>query len=385
MTFKKKSVTLNHNSLFLFGVLFYFISPLVILQTDIFDGLPGIDLWKLNKLDYSHFYTYILLVLELVVAFLCGSFLWYKFPSAKFSTQRVLGNITSRIIFFITTIFVCVFIFKLRGSAFQGSASYSEDDNLQGVLSTANLLLFYIHFVYEQPRKVKNMFLIVFLLNSVFLLGLGGRMYVIIPAVAYYVRAFNRASTTGKSLMPYIFIPIIGALSASIIGAIRIGNDLDKVMYFIFAEPIFTSYSSFSYVNQNVIPLFATPYSFFVSFLNFIPSLFWPNKADVLTSWVGDWAVYDNPLGALSVFVSIFANFGIILGGLFMFFLGGLFGFLYKAYMTGNINKNIYYCFCAVLPFCFFRDPIGIPIKIFISSFLIIPFLIRLFRASFLK
>src|SRR5258705_5750253 len=95
----EKKLKLKHNSLFLFGVLFYFISPLVILQTDIFDGLPGIDIWKINRLDSSHFYTYLLLILEVTVAFILGSYLSYKLQSPRFSTNRVLGNITSKIVF----------------------------------------------------------------------------------------------------------------------------------------------------------------------------------------------------------------------------------------------------------------------------------------------
>ena len=371
---------INHNGLFLFGVLFYLVAPLIILQTDIFDGLPAIDPWKTNVLDNNHLIIYILLVIEMVICFYSGSYLATKYTNPCFSTTKDLGKISSRVLLLVVGLFVGFFIFQLRASAFQGTASFNEDDRLQGILSTANLLLFYIHFVLEQPKTTKRLFLIIFVVNSIFLLGLGGRMYVIIPAVAYYIRAYNNASKTGKSLVPYVIIPVVGALSASLIGAIRIGEKLDKIMYFIFAEPIFTSYSSFSYVNQNSIPWIATPYSFFVSFLNFIPSLFWPGKAETLTKLVGDWAKFDNPLGAISVFVSIYANFGILLSAVFVFLFGAMYGYLYKAFKTFKINKNIYYCFCGVLPFCFFRDPIGVPIKIFMTSYLIIPYLLQLFR-----
>jgi hypothetical protein len=373
---------ITHRGLFFFGVLFYLIAPLIILQTDIFDGLPAIDPWKTNVLDSEHLFIYLALVIELVVFFYMGSYLAIKYTNPNFSTRRDLGKISSRVLLIVVGIFVSVFIFKLRASAFQGTAAFNEDDRLQGILSTANLLLFYIHFVLEQPKYTKRIFLIIFIINSIFLLGLGGRMYVIIPAVAYYIRAYNNASRRGKSVIPYIIIPLIAAISASIIGALRIGDKLDKPLYFLFAEPIFTSYSAFSYVNQNNIPLVATPYSFFVSFLNFVPSLFWSGKAEALTKLVGDWAKFDNPLGALSIFVSIYANFGIVLSAVFIFFFGALYGYLYKGFITGKINKNIYYCFCGVLPFCFFRDPLGVPIKIFITSYLIIPYLLQLFRRT---
>lgn len=378
---------INHIGLFLFGVVFYLISPLVILQTDIFDGLPAIDGWKTNVLDNHHLILYISLVLELVFFFCWGSHLATKYTNPHFSKKRELGKFSSKIIFISTALFVGYFIFSLRSIAFQGTAGLDLDanDNRQGILSTCGLLVFYLHFGVEQPKNTQRLFLFLFIITAVFLLGLGGRMYVIIPIVAYFMRAYNKAAEKGKSLIPYLVVPIVGALSASIIGAIRIGEKLDKIAYFIFAEPVFTSYSSFSYINQNVIPLAKVPVNFLLSVFNFIPSLIWPQKAEVLGSLTGNWAKYDNPLGALSVFVSIYGDFGIILGGLFIFFLGAFYGYLYKAVKTGNMNRNLYYCFCSVLPFCFFRDPIGIPMKIFVTSFGLIPFALQLFRQSMKK
>ncbi len=378
---------INHKGLFIFGILFYLVSPLVVIQTTIFDDLPGINGWKENKLNDENLFLYIFLVVALVFFFILGSNLAYKFTNLHFTTKRELGSKSSKLIFIITTVFVLFFIYQLKGNAFQGGAgiSLNEDDRLQGILSTAGLLVFYLHFAIDQSRTMKFAFLILFIITAVFLLGLGGRMYVIIPAVAYFMRAYNRTALNKKPLWPYFFIPILGALAASILGAIRIGEKMDKIAYFLFAEPIFTSYSAFSYVNQNVIPFFNVPYNFFVSLFNFIPSLIWPGKAETLFGLAGDWARYDNPLGALSVFVSIYADFGIIFGCLFIFFFGAFYGSLHKAFKKGKMNKNLYYCFCAVLPFCFFRDPIGIPLKIFITSFGIIPFILQLIRQSLKK
>lgn len=378
---------INHKGLFFFGIFFYLITPLIILQTDIFDGLPGIDGWKENVLNASNFIIYVLLVLELLVFFYLGSVIAYKYTNPDYPTKLELGSMSSKIVFTITALFVGFFIFKLRGNAFQGGAGIgmNDDDRLQGILSTSGLLVFYLHFGVSQPKYSRIAFLLLFIITAIFLLGLGGRMYVVIPLVAYFMRSYNQASLKGKSLWPYVFIPIFGALSASILGAIRIGEKLDKLGYFIFAEPVFTSYSAFSFLNQNDIDLIKFPTNFLVSLLNFIPSLIWPSKADVLLSLTGTWVKYDNPLGALSVFVSIYGDFGVILGAVFVFFLGFFFGYVYKGFKTNKINKNLYYCFCGVLPFCFFRDPIGIPIKIFITSFGIIPFTIQMLRQAFKK
>lgn len=374
---------INHNGLFFFGVLFYFVAPVIILQTDMLDGMPGIDGWKENRLDTVHLRLYIALIIWLFITFYLGSYIGARYINIKYTVTRTMGEISSRVVFVLVSAFVGLYIFKLRGSAFQGHGIVNdESDNLVGVLSTANLLLFYIHFVIEMPRQVKRMFGIVLIVSSVFLLGLGGRMYVIIPLVAYFVRAWNKRAATGKSMAPYVLYPVVGAFLASILGALRIGEKLDKIPYFIFAEPIFTSYAAFSYLNENSLPWVSMPNNFFVSFLNIVPSLIWPGKADTLNALNGNWAKYDNPLGALSVFVSIYANFGILLSGAFMIFLGGFFGQMYNAYKAGRINKNVYYCFCSVLPFCFFRDPIALPIKIYILSFSILPFFLQVLTQS---
>lgn len=375
---------INHKGLFMFGVIFYLFTPIYFLYNNSLDGLPGIDPWKENVLDNHHLILYLVLVFELVFFFYLGSYLATKYTNPHFSTRRELGKMSAKFILFFVVLFVGYFLYAIRGSAFTGRASLQtlEDNRFEGILSTSGLLIFYIHFVIDQPKIYKTCFLLLFIITAVFLLGIGGRMYVVMPLVAYFIRAYNNAALKGKSLVPYVFIPLIGALSASIIGAIRIGEGLDKTSYFIFTEPIFTSWSSLSYLNHNAIPWIKFPSNFSISLLNFIPSVFWPNKADFLSSMSSNWAKYDNPLGALSIFVSVFGDFGIIGGAIFAFLLGAFFGYLYKAYKTNNINRNLYYCFCAVLPFSFFRDPIAIPIKIFITSFGIIPFLLQVFRQS---
>ena len=377
---------INHKGLFLFGFIFYLVCPLIILQTDLFDGLPGIDGWKENVLDHAHVIRYLLLLAWIIVPFYMGSHIGSKYVNIRYSKVRTLGPLSGKFVLAFMVIFVVYFFYKARGSAFQGHALDNDDDNnLEGIMATTNLLLFYIHFVIDQPKSTKRGFLFLLIFNSLFLLGLGGRMYVIIPLVAYFARGYNRAAQSGKPVWPYFLVPAIVAVTASIIGALRVGDSLDKIGFFIFAEPIFTSWSAFSYLNHNAIPLAAVPLNFLVGFLNIIPSLLWPAKGDVLNGMVTGWITWDSPMGALSVFVSIYANFGVIFGGVFMFFVGAFFGQLYKAFKTGNINRNVYYCFCAVLAFCFFRDPFSLPIKIYILSFFLIPFGIQLVKKSLEK
>lgn len=377
---------INHKKLFFWGFVFYLIIPLIILQTDLLDGLPGIDPWKKNNfLKPDLFSTYLLLITLFFIVFYAGSFIGTRYIKLSYPKTKILGPTSAKITLLLCTAFTIIFFFKARGAAFQGYTTDNFDDGIVGIISTTNLLLFFIHFVIIQPKKTKTGFLILLIFNSIFLLGLGGRMYVVIPLVAYFVRAYNQRATSGKSLLPYVFLVIGIALIAAILGAIRIGSDFSLLTYFIFAEPIFTSYSSFSFLNQNALSLIKIPYNFIFSFLNIIPSLFWPGKAEMMATLATGWAKFDNPLGALSIFATIFGDFGIIGGGIFVFLFGVFFGHLYKSYKSGAINKNVYYCFCSILPFSFFRDPIAIPIKIFIFSFVILPFILKILRLSLKK
>jgi len=147
---------INHKVLFLFGFLFYFVAPVIILQTDFLDGLPGIDGWKeANVLDNFHFNLYISLISWFFVSFYIGSYFGEKYINVKYAVKRDFGDTSAKMIMCFVGIFTFIFIIKMRGLAFHG---YSEDVNGNpntGIMSTINMLLFYIHFVVEQPKKNK--------------------------------------------------------------------------------------------------------------------------------------------------------------------------------------------------------------------------------------
>jgi hypothetical protein len=375
---------INHKGLFLFGFLFYFVCPVIVLQTALFNGLPGIDAWKsANALNSSNFALYIVLITWFFVSFYLGSFLGQKYTNVNYSVERSLGKLSSALVLVLVAAFTFFYIFKMRGVAFKGYAEDVVGNSSTGIISTTNLLIFYLHFVVKQPKNTKRVFLVLLIINSIFLLGLGGRMYVLIPIIAYIVRAYNNRVASGKPVWPFVVVPFVGGTAAGIIGTIRMGGQgYDLIPYFVFAEPIFTSYSAFSYLNQNHIPLVSMPYNIFVAFVNIIPSIFWPGRAEFVNNLISSWMKFESPLGAMSLFVSVFADFGSVLGGVFMMVFGGFFGHLYKAFKNGNMNRDLYYCFISLIPFSFFRDPIGIPIKLIILSFTVLPFLIQLLRNS---
>ena len=113
-------------------------------------------------------------------------------------------------------------------------------------------------------------------------------------------------------------------------------------------------------------------FNFFSSFLNFVPTLLFPNKAEFIQPITLN---YDNPFGATSLLVSLIANFG-ILGSCFVLYLLGL--FLTSLRLNGRtlFTNTYFYCICGIIPFQLFRDSIPIVNKMLFYNFLLFPFLL---------
>lgn len=145
-------------------------------------------------------------------------------------------------------------------------------------------------------------------------------MYILIPCVTCTLYFWIKVSFLLKSFGWWAYCCIIFLF----IGIWRLGDSgfsIDSFLYIGIAEPVFTWISVESMFSSNELPLIAIPYNFFSSFLNFVPTLLFPNKAEFIQPITLN---YDNPFGATSLLVSLIANFG-ILGSCFVLFLLGFF------------------------------------------------------------
>ncbi|MBD5173892.1 MAG: oligosaccharide repeat unit polymerase [Bacteroidales bacterium] len=371
-----------HIYLFIFGAFYYWILPLVILKCNLLEGMPGVQL--LDEYNFQHVESiYLLIIFLLVISFIIGSVLPLRFRKIKPVNKVSTTLISPRDIFLLSLPFFIYgqyIVFNARGFLFKGyTAAHGEDT--MGPIATINtiFLVLYLYLKYiksdniwrKRAIQLCKLSLIEF---SVVLLGLGSRMYVLIPIIALMV-SYLRYNKLNSRL---IFTVLIVAFIFLTIGIWRIsseGMNWTLLLYIGGAEPLFTWISAISYFLSNDIQMFAFPQNFITSFFNFIPRFLFPSKGLYIQPINGN---YDSPLGATNLITSLLADFGLIGACLALFLLG--FILTHILYNWRNIYGQVYYCcVCGILPFQFFRDAIPIVNKMALFNMLIIPLFLFVF------
>ena len=368
-------IRLYHNILFLIGFIYYLLLPLWIVVQGAFGDYPGMkSVYQYFSFDYV--LSYCIIVTIFFISFYLGSFLPLKFIKKERSKPSIDLIISSRDLFIISLPFFFLGQYTIManaGNLFQGYL-VEYDDGFMGTISTINMVFL---FLYIYKLNVKNYFIDLYLVSSlvefsIILLGMGSRMYILIPCVTCTLYFLDKGVISIKKVLVGGLIAVLFFL---FIGIWRLGDSgfsIDSFLYIGIAEPVFTWISVESMFSSNELPLIAMPYNFFSSFLNFVPTLLFPNKAEFIQPITLN---YDNPFGATSLLVSLIANFG-ILGSCFVLFLLGF--FLTSLRLNGRtlFTKTYYYCICGIIPFQLFRDSIPIVNKMLFYNFLLFPFLL---------
>lgn len=371
-------IRLYHNILFLIGFIYYLLLPLWIVVQGAFGDYPGMkSVYQYFSFDYV--LSYCIIVTIFFISFYLGSFLPLKFIKKERSKPSIDLIISSRDLFIISLPFFFLGQYTIManaGNLFQGYL-VEYDDGFMGTISTINMFFLFLYIYSKGKLNVKNYFIDLYLVSSlvefsIILLGMGSRMYILIPCVTCTLYFLDKGVISIKKVLVGGLIAVLFFL---FIGIWRLGDSgfsIDSFLYIGIAEPVFTWISVESMFSSNELPLIAMPYNFFSSFLNFVPTLLFPNKAEFIQPITLN---YDNPFGATSLLVSLIANFG-ILGSCFVLFLLGF--FLTSLRLNGRtlFTKTYYYCICGIIPFQLFRDSIPIVNKMLFYNFLLFPFLL---------
>lgn len=375
---------ISHNLLFLFGAIYYLLMPFFVGSFGYLYDMPGMSNWysDFSSIPIENFYIYYIYVFSIFLMFYLGSFLFAKvsLKIKKINSLTYPGYFLGA--FFSISIFVALLSIFIRNSstAFSGYDTY--DHELIGMVGTVNVLVTFLC-VHALLNKMHNSLYLYFLmlsllLSSVFLLGLGSRMYVLVPVIALLTFKVNY-SEKPMSVFRLFTFSILFLLVMLLVGVWRVGLDFnfEFFVYIFLAEPIFTSWSAASFLQIHELPLIAEPYNFMSSFLNFVPSSVFPNKADFIYK-VSDFYRYHAPLGADNIFVSTVGNFGLLVGSFYFFLLGGALSFLKNVSKGDKFLTAYYVCLLAVIPFQLFRDNFAILNKQFYWNMLFVPFMFLL-------
>ena len=373
------SRTLYHIPFFLFGLLFYLVLPIFVVMSKIWEDYPGFDtLYSYYKDEYV--IGYLVLVFFIGLAYLIGAWmpLQYIKKTPPVVPNQVIVNSRGLFTLSIPLLLYCQYvIFANRELLFQGYA-IDSDTPFRGIVATINMYFLFL-FLYNRlvsfSKRIDVLLILVLLELLVVALGVGTRMYAMVTIFSIMTYFLDRKIIPLRKVFLWMSVIILFILA---VGIWRLGDSnvtIEQLIYIGIAEPSFTWISAISMYNLNELPLFSIPYNFLSSFVNFMPSIFFPNKTELIAGISLD---YVAPLGATSFLLSLISNFGIV-GGLFaVFFLGFLLSSV-RLYWQTAFGQAYYYCVCGMIPFQLFRDDFAIVNKGFFSNFLLLPLLIILF------
>ncbi len=375
--FMKKYYRIDHRHLFLFGYVFYFLTPYLFGISDAFTGLPGVELYQsfFKKIPQEQLVLYAIITLTWLPAFYFGHFCFSLLKPYKRSLQLFPQTVLTRSVDYIAVLLLgvlAVFAFISRNSILGGYGSY--DIGARGKMST--LLVVYNFFLAYQlvsRQKVSYLLMAGAAATAILLLTMGGRMYVMQTFIVLlmYKTSFARRRF---SIVQFAVFGAVAFIVATFVGIWRLGIGFNPftASYSLFAEPVFTWFSTSAYLGSNPIPLFNIPMNFLTSFLNLVPNTFFSlQQYAVPTSRMA--ANYQNPLGADSIWTNVVINFG-SLGSVFFFFVTGfLLNFLRHNSESRRFGAAYYILVCSLLPFQFFRDGFYLLNKQLFFNFLLLP------------
>lgn len=371
---------LDHKVFFVFGYFFYLVSPYLVGVSDLFEGLPGIELFQgfFNQIPADKLSAYAVITLSWLPAFFLGHFTFRFLVPQRRTLALFAPTPVTRSVSYIAFVLIgalLIFAYVGRASLFGGYNSY--DIAARGKLSTL-LVIFNFFLVYQllTQQKLSRLLVAGTLVCAALLLSMGGRLYVFQTFLIYLIYKTSFAPKRW-SLVSVIWFVMVGFLVGGASGLWRMGSSfgMRNALYSFMAEPAFTWFSTSTFLINNDIPRFNFPLNYLTSFLNLVPNTFFSLKPYIVSTQSQGYS-YQNPLGAESIWTTYIINFGSVGSFIFIFFLGFLLNFL-KYVSERNRFWAVYYILvCAMLPFQFFRDGFYIINKQLVFNFLLLPVVI---------
>jgi hypothetical protein len=260
-----------------------------------------------------------------------------------------------------------IYIFRLKDNLFAGyTVDYSVAD--RGPLLTATLSYFSVAIIKTiNVGSFKNWPMILYWGMALLVLTMGTRLYFMSSIITVFsIYCICHKKIQRKHFFIFIFC---SAFLFSIIGLIRQRNVItfNGIIFIFLGEPFLTSFSLFSSLHFNELPLFNLPYGFISGFINLIPTAILPDKIKIIDAFSRVEFRFIAPQGAKNIFVSLMENFGMI---------GSIIFILLFAFLIGRISQRIicsYYIILGILCFSFFRDPFTVSIKYILQLSLLVP------------
>jgi hypothetical protein len=375
---KKKAIKNNNrlfkpNLLFLAGLIFYFFVPALSMQY-----LPNNVMVKtgLVWMSLEHFnWAYYLDGFIIIASWLLGVYLGVALTKEKKSRFDLLSEGKDYGKYYVVMLAVVSLLFTAYTVA-SGARFFAFYEDYRGeVLGPYSTLLFTVVFFrnFFNDPKIRLYLLIIVLFCAVILIGLGNRMFTVMALMSVVFDYLSRAKLTRLKIFFALAITAISFSAMVILAAYRTGGQASTEMLLgvLIAEPLYTSMSFNIYLSYfHERPVYSIPFDLFAAFVNFIPTVLFPDKIAFLQKIVYN---YDTaPLGATALPFSMYVNFGYFYP-LFIVSLAAYFGFLYKKGGKSMFYRAIYLSNLPLLAFFIHREALTTLIKIVVFNALAVP------------
>jgi hypothetical protein len=386
-------MVIDHVTFFSLGFLYYWMSPLLMSDSaylkDIFNELGSV----FEQIPQTTIILYFSLCFIFFFSYMFGAHIgqrWNIRNKPRLNYDRGANGLLA----FIFAALVIYYIFSFRDQLFQGYTIISNIDmQAKGqfvatslcILVLATIRFFDAHIKDAElgyiSKKIWNKYFTFYFIVALLILSLGGRLSSLLMIL--HLRHTYVKPIKARALLTILISFVV---LFSILGVIRSGgiaSDMKSILFVFFAEPIFTSYSLFSYLAYNDLVLFQFPIMLLSDLLNLIPTVLLPEKANLLIYPVDIGLIVQAPQGAMNSFVSFTANFG-VLGTIVVLFMFGCFMEVLRKKKT-DVSLTIYFMLCYCIPFSFFRDDFQVSIVKNMLEFSVIIPLLYLFVTRFLS
>lgn len=392
----KGRVELNYISLFSIGYIFYWVTPIMLMQTQLISYIefPLKENWIsiYHSIGTMRMNQFLVFSLIFFICFFCGSLIKFREHTVidKSNASEKWDLRAINIILIGVGILLLYFVFQFRGALFTGYnkidwAQTGQKGNLVGTsLIFMNLILLknLMKQKYKKVLNLKHYFIsiemVFFLTVQVMILSLGTRIYFLISLIAIIMFAsiFITKFKTKYVILGTLFLVIL----ISCVGLFRYGFNLSEVNFLspvnnILQETMLNSFSLIATINFNHWGIIRFPIYLMQDTLNGVLSHL-PVHLPAHDPSKAGYPLY-SPVGGTSLFYSLIINFGFIGSFIFAFAVSSLLNYLRN---TKTLYTNaVYVCLSSTLIFTFFRDNFYISIiKVGIQDFVVFPAIVLL-------
>lgn len=359
---------------FFFGFLYYLVTPVFSVNLS---GSPLLEaaLTYIGQESFDLRYGMDLIVI--FVSWILGYYVGTSFTlvgrtGVKADTFRVSSAII--FIFFLAfLVFLLVRYLPVGHVFFSGYSQY--EISFLGPLSTLLVLIaFFCN--YFSSSSIKLLYFLMYLVASLVLLSFGSRMFFTISTVALIIGVFSRRKYLLSNPVVWVF-SLLFLLIIIFVGVWRSGYEYSYMSFIsiFLVEPLFTSVSSLLYIdNYGGRPIYSIPTDVFAGIVNFVPSVVYPGKFDVINSLSFD-AHKESPFGASGLIVNLYSNFGAFYP-IFLMFFGFYCGAMKASARYSPFFRAAYFILLPLVSLYFFREGFSTIFKVLFFNGLFMPLII---------